>query len=163
MLFYVDVECQKAVTMIRTLQAQQTEELQQERQSASQVLEATKAEHHSAIEKHAAEIAALREELELAKKKAEQQTVQIEQAQLQKTELPQVEQAQVQKTKPVPKHRYVPFLSNSYIVTVSLRVDAQREVLTASIQSSLRLKQKVNYAFSFIACIAVLLSYLLGA
>ena len=136
MISCFDVECQKAVTMIRTLQAQQTEELQQERQSANQVLETTKAEHHSAIEKHVAEIVALREELELAKKKAEQQAVQIEQAALQidqsqtqkikqiqskQTEEPQVqkvEQPQVQKTEAVPEHKYIPFLNNTRIYLI---------------------------------------------
>jgi len=111
--------------MIRTLQAQQTEELQQERQSANQVLETTKAEHHSAIENHAAEIAALQEELKLAKKKAEQQAVQIEQATLQidqsqtqkikQIQLQQTGQPQMQKTEAVPEHKYIPFLHNTHI------------------------------------------------
>jgi len=125
-VFCFDIECQKAVTMIRTLQAQQTEELQQERQSANQVLETTKAQHHSDTEKHAAEIAALREELELTKKKAGQQAVQIEQAKLQmqpsqtqkieQTQLQKIEQPQAQKTEVIPDHKYVSFPCNIYTV-----------------------------------------------
>ena len=51
--------------MIRSLQAQHAEELQQQRQSASEELEATKAQHHLIVsemmEKHLAEMTTARE------------------------------------------------------------------------------------------------------
>lgn len=51
--------------MIRSLQAQHAEELQQQRQSACEELEATKAQHHIVIsemtEKHLAEMVTARE------------------------------------------------------------------------------------------------------
>ena len=51
--------------MIRSLQTQHAEELQQQRQSASEELEATKAQHHIIVsemtEKHLAEMATARE------------------------------------------------------------------------------------------------------
>lgn len=51
--------------MIRSLQAQHAEELQQQRQLASEELEAAKAQHHLVIsemsEKHSAEMNAVRE------------------------------------------------------------------------------------------------------
>ena len=59
------VESQKAVAMIRSLQAQHAEELQKQRQSACEELEATKAQHHAIIsemtEKHLAEMGTAKE------------------------------------------------------------------------------------------------------
>ena len=70
--------------MIRSLQAQHAEELQQQRQSAIEELEAAKAQHHVIVsemtEKHLAEMAAARE---IATQRA------MEHSQLQKSEPPQ--------------------------------------------------------------------------